>query len=98
MGRKHDLVPVVIEDPLEEEFPRLGLVELEDPETGERFVVDTSDPLVRGRFARAMQAAREARRKLFKKLELDHVELSAGDDHGMALVRFFRARARRMAA
>ena len=98
VGRKHDLVPVVIEDPLEQEFPRLGLVEMEDPETGERFVVDTSDPLVRGRFARAMQAQREERRRLFKKLELDHVELSTADDHGMALVRFFRARSRRMAA
>lgn len=98
VGRKHDLVPVVVEDPLEAEFPRLGLVDMEDPETGERFVVDTSDPRVRGRFARAMQAARDERRKLFKKLELDHVELRAGDDHGKALAQFFRARARRMAA
>lgn len=98
VGRKHDLVPVVVADPMEEAFPRLGLVDMEDPETGERFVVDTSDPRVRGRFARAMQAARDERRKLFKKLELDHVELRAGDDHGKALANFFRARARRMAA
>jgi len=98
VGRKHDLVPVVVEDPLEEAFPRLGLVEMEDPETGDRFVVDTSDPGVRGRYARAMQGARDERRKLFKKLELDHVELRAGDDHGKALAQFFRARARRMAA
>jgi uncharacterized protein (DUF58 family) len=98
VGRKHDLVPVVIADPLEQEFPRLGLVDMEDPETGERFVVDTSDPAIRGRFARAMQAQREERTRLFKKLELDHVELSTGDDHAQALVRFFRARARRMAA
>jgi uncharacterized protein (DUF58 family) len=98
VGRKHDLVPVVISDPLEEAFPRLGLVEMEDPETGERFVVDTADPLVRGRFARAMQAARDERRRLFQKLELEHVELRAGEDYGNALVRFFRARSRRMAA
>jgi uncharacterized protein (DUF58 family) len=98
VGRKHDLVPVVIADPLEQELPRMGLVEMEDPETGERFVVDTSDPRVRSRFARAMHEQREARRKLFKRLELDSVELAAGDDHGMALVRFFRARARRLAA
>ena len=58
VGRKHDLVPVVIADPLEVQFPKMGLVEMEDPETGERFVVDTSDPRVRGRFARAMQAQR----------------------------------------
>jgi uncharacterized protein (DUF58 family) len=98
VGRKHDLVPVVIADPMEEAFPRLGLVDVEDPETGERFLVDSADPLVRGRFARAMQAQRDERRRLFQRLELEHVELRAGDDYGNALVRFFRARARRMAA
>jgi hypothetical protein len=98
VGRKHDLVPVVIADPLEIEFPRMGLVEMEDPETGDRFVVDTSDPRVRGRYARFMQAQRQERLRLFKKLELDTVELRAGDDHGKALAQFFRARARRMAA
>ncbi len=98
VGRKHDLVPVVIADPLEQALPGMGLVEMEDPETGERFVVDTSDPRVRSRFARAMQEQRDARRRLFKKLELDSVELGTSEDHGMALVRFFRARARRLAA
>ena len=63
-----------------------------DEETGDRFLVDTTDPRVRGRFARHMQAQREERRKLFKKLELDHVELRAGDDHGKALAQFFRGR------
>jgi uncharacterized protein (DUF58 family) len=98
VGRKHDLVPVVIADPLEAEFPKMGLVEMEDPETGDRFVVDTSDPRVRGRYARFMQGQRQDRLRLFKKLELDTVELRAGDDHGKALAQFFRARARRMAA
>ena len=96
--RKHDLVPVVISDPLEAKFPRLGLVELEDPETGAHLMVDAGDALVRGTFAREMRRVREERRKLFKKLSLDHVELDTGEDHGAALARFFRARARRMAA
>ena len=98
VSRKHDLVPVVIADPFETAFPSLGLVDLEDPESGQRITVDASDPLVRGHFAEAMNAVREERRKLFKKLELDHVELHAGEDYGTALTRFFRARARRMAA
>ena len=97
-SRRHDLVPVVISDPLEDAFPRLGLVELEDPETLRRYQVDTADPLVRGRFALEMGKRRLEREKLFKKLELDHVELRAGEDHARALTRFFRARARRMAA
>ena len=98
VGRKHDLVPVVVADPCEESFPKAGLVDMEDPETGLRIVVDTSDPLVRGDYARAMQTIRDERRKLFKKLELDHVELRAGEEYVAALARFFRARARRLAA
>ena len=98
VARRHDLVPVVLADPLEEAFPSLGLVEMEDPETGERALVDTSSPAVRGAFARAMEARRDERRRLFKRLELDHVELRAGDDHAIALTRFFRRRARRLAA
>ncbi|MBI3181036.1 MAG: DUF58 domain-containing protein [Myxococcales bacterium] len=98
VGQRHDLVPVVIADPLEEKFAKLGLVLLEDPETGQQLLVDSSDSLVRGRFAEAVKKAREGRQRLFKKLELDHVELRAGEDHVKALARFFRARARRMAA
>ncbi len=96
VSRKHDLVPVVISDPLEEKFPKLGLVSLEDPETGERIVVDASDPFVRSEFEKRMGGAREERRKLFKKLELDSVELKAGEDYVNAMARFFRMRARRM--
>ena len=98
VGRRHDLVPMVISDPLEAQFPKLGLVELEDPETGEQLLVDASNPLVRGTFAKEMRRVREERRRLFKKLSLDSVELDAGEDHAAALARFFRARARRMAA
>jgi uncharacterized protein (DUF58 family) len=98
VSRRHDLVPVVIEDPLERAFPAVGLVELEDPETGERVLIDSSSPIVRGEFARSQQARAEERRKLFKKLELDFIELKAGEDYDLALARFFRARARRIAA
>ena len=97
-SRRHDLIPIVIEDPLERAFPALGLVELEDPETGERMLIDSSSPLVRGEFARAMQAAAAERNKLFKRLELDFIELKAGEEYDIALARFFRARARRIAA
>jgi uncharacterized protein (DUF58 family) len=98
VARKHDVVPVVVSDPFELQFPSLGLAEIEDPETGERWLVDTADPRVRGRFAEAMKKRREERKRLFQKLQLDHVELHAGEDYSHALQRFFRARARRIAA
>ena len=95
---KHDVVPVVLRDPMEEAFPALGLVEVEDPETGQRALVDSSSPAVRRSFQTAVTRARAERTRIFRKLELDSVELRAGEDHGEALVRFFRARARRLAA
>lgn len=98
VSRRHDLVPVMLSDPLEDEFPKLGLVQLEDPESGRRALVDTSDPRVRSRYQKAMRSRREGLRTLFKKLELDHVELRAGEEYAAALARFFRARARRLAA
>jgi uncharacterized protein (DUF58 family) len=98
VGRKHDVIPVVIADPLESAFPKLGLVEMEDAETGTRLVVDTSDLKVRSMFAQSMGDTREALRRLFRKLELDFVELRVGEEYVSSLARFFRARARRMAA
>jgi uncharacterized protein (DUF58 family) len=95
VARKHDLVPCVIVDPLEQVFPNLGLADLEDPETGARFLIDTSDPRVRGRFKRAMEERKAKRETLFKKLQLDAVELSAGADYSRSLQKFFRMRARR---
>jgi uncharacterized protein (DUF58 family) len=98
VARRHDLIPVVISDPLEHEFPALGLVDLEDPETGQRFLLDTADPRVRGRFRQAVIKERDERARVFKKLALDHVELKSGEDYAVSLQRFFRMRARRMAA
>lgn len=98
VGRKHDLVPVVIRDAMEEAFPRMGLVALEDPETGERCTIDSSNSFVRAYFDETMKKRRAAMIKLFKRLELDHVELRAGEDHVSALGAFFRRRAKRMAA
>lgn len=98
VGRKHDLVPVVLRDPLEDAFPALGLVQLEDPETGEVLLVDSSDPFVRARYDAAVESERKARLELFRRLELDHVELRADDGYAQALHRFFEQRARRLAA
>lgn len=98
VSRKHDLVPVVVFDPLEEKFPSMGLLELMDPETEERWLVDTSDPRIRGHFAKEVKKRKEDRTKQFRKLQLDHIELSSSKDHSLALQQFFRARASRRAS
>jgi uncharacterized protein (DUF58 family) len=96
-ARTHDVIPVVVRDPFEDVFPHLGLVELEDPETSQRTLVDTSSSAASGAFRNLMRARRAERTQVFRRLELDAIELRAGEDHGEALVRFFRLRARRLA-
>src|SRR5262252_6799443 len=58
VGRKHDLVPVMLTDPLEDAFPSIGLVELEDPESGRRVLVDASDRGVLRGYRSAMLSRR----------------------------------------
>jgi uncharacterized protein (DUF58 family) len=94
-ARRHDLVPVSINDPLEEAFPAVGLVELEDPETGEVVVFDTAGPEARA-FAAEARAAREALFALWKRLDLDAISLRTDRPYLQALTGFFEARARRL--
>lgn len=97
-ARRHDLVPVAITDPAEAQLPASGLIELEDPETGERQLVDSSDPAVRAELSRWADGARSERTQLFRRLHLDALELRAGEDNSTALQRFFHLRARRSVA
>jgi uncharacterized protein (DUF58 family) len=96
-ARRHDLVPVSISDPLEAALPPLGITLVEDPETGALFHVDLKDRRVRERYAALVRRQEEARARLFRKLDLDHVDVRCGEDYLRPLVAFFRARARRLA-
>ena len=60
-NQKHDLITITITDPREVELPPVGFVELEDAETGETIVVDTSDEQVRRLFFRTSHRSEERR-------------------------------------
>jgi uncharacterized protein (DUF58 family) len=94
-ARRHDIIPVTVTDPLEEGLPSVGLLELEDPETGELVVFDTSGPEARA-FAAESRALRDAREALFKRLDLDAIAVRTDRPYLPALTSFFEARARRL--
>jgi uncharacterized protein (DUF58 family) len=94
-ARRHDLVPVTVSDPLEEALPPVGLLELEDPETGEVVVFDSSGPEARV-FAAESRRTREAREALWRRLSLDAITLRTDRSYLPALTSFFEARARRL--
>jgi len=93
--RRHDLIPVVIADPFEEELPRLGMVALEDIESGEVLEFDSSGPEARN-YRQLTQRQRVEREDLMRRLKLDFVNVRTDRPYVDALVEFFRARARRM--
>jgi uncharacterized protein (DUF58 family) len=94
-SRRHDLIPVVVSDPLEEQLPAVGLIDLLDPETGELVVFDSSGPEARA-FGGESRRQREARDSLFRRLSLDGIAVSTDRPYLPALTTFFEARARRL--
>lgn len=88
LTRRHDVVAVRLFDPLEQELPDLGLVTVEDAETGEQVLVDTGDPAFRRRFVHAAEQREEALRESFAKAGVDVLELSTNEDLVDAVFRF----------
>ena len=93
--RRHDLIPIVITDPRETELPAVGFLELEDAETGELLLVDTSSPALRRRYAELATARTDARTTLFRRMDTDAIEIRTDRPYVEPLVRFFRKRERR---
>jgi len=94
-NRRHDVVPVVIADPLEEVLPQVGLVTFEDIETGELFEFDTSGPEAI-EFADYAADLRARREETLRRLKMDFVNVYTDRPYVDAIVEFFRARAKRM--
>jgi len=95
VGRKHDLIVAHLTDPREESLPAVGLVQVQDAETGRQSLIDTSDRRLREAFAARGAERRERVRRLARSADADLIEASTAGDHFDALLRFFRLRERR---
>ncbi len=95
-GRRHDLVAIHIFDRRECEIPPVGIIELEDAETGERLLADTSASWFGDAFASEISQLEEDRRKMFRKMNVDFVEVRTDQSYFEPLVRFFANRSRRV--
>jgi uncharacterized protein (DUF58 family) len=95
-ARRHEVVPVVVSDPMESRLPDVGLLLMEDLESGEVVEIDTSSR-ARVEFARRARAAAEVRDAALRRLNVDTVEVITDRPYVDALVAFFKVRAKRMA-
>jgi uncharacterized protein (DUF58 family) len=92
---RHDIVPLLISDPRDEEMPDVGLANFQDLESGEDVLVDTSDPRVRAHYARSMASQRAQHVALFNKFGLDHCVVHTHQPYVAPLRELFARRAKR---
>lgn len=97
LGQRHDVVVATLDDPSETTLPDIGMARFVDPESGETIDVDTSDPGVRAAFDRLSTAERETRKAMLRRLAIDEIPISTSAGYIEPLLRFFRARERRVA-
>ncbi|MCX7712092.1 MAG: DUF58 domain-containing protein [Chthoniobacterales bacterium] len=96
-SRKHDLIAIEICDPGEFELPEVGLVTLEDAETGRQIEFDTSSLAARNAFAALEERRRSELHRLFQKRNIDCIVLRTDRDCLPPLRSFFLTRERRLA-
>jgi uncharacterized protein (DUF58 family) len=94
-NRRHDLVALHIEDSREKSLPDVGMLAIEDAETGEVVELDTANPEVRSRFAREATDRTQRLVRGFRAEAIDTLELDTAAPYLPALQHFFKTRERR---
>jgi uncharacterized protein (DUF58 family) len=94
-GRRHDLIPIQIVDPREEQLPDVGIALFEDLESGQLVEVDTGDPRVREAYQLQAAKDRARREQMFKKLKLDAVTVRTDRSYVEPIANLFRLRQKR---
>jgi len=96
-GRRHDFIALHIQDEREANLPNVGIITLEDAETGEQIEINTADRSTRARFNALAETHRAELNRTLRRNNIDAVSLRTGENYLPALRSFFKQRERRMA-
>ena len=96
-NRRHDVIALDLHDPMEHQIPDVGLMVLEDAETGGLEWVDTSNKAWREAFEARTLDLEQQKRRLLSSLAIDHIQISTDKDYVVELNEFFARRSRRRA-
>ncbi|OGB87950.1 hypothetical protein A3H38_04850 [candidate division WOR-1 bacterium RIFCSPLOWO2_02_FULL_46_20] len=96
LSKHHDVIPIIIKDRFEKELPKLSLVDLEDPETGNIYRIDLSDAVITEKYKNHSQNETNKLKTFFRSLSLDNLELTTDGNYALPLTKFFKARERRL--
>ncbi len=95
-NNKHDVIAIKISDPRETIFDNIGLIELEDAETGEVFMIDTGSKEFRKEFSARSEEDNLALKKAFQLINLDFINIRTDQSYIVPLINFFKMRERRL--
>ena len=96
-GRRHDLVAIEIRDEREQVLPNVGIITLEDAETGEQIEINTADRATRTRFSDLAREKEQELARTLRRNNVDAITLRTSEDYLPALRAFFKQRAHRVA-
>ena len=96
-GRRHDFIAIHVEDEREKVFPNIGIITLEDAETGQQIEVNTGDRDTRTRFTALAERQDNELLRTLRRNNIDTIALRTGDNYLPALRSFFKQRERRLA-
>jgi len=95
LANKHETVAVIVNDPAEVSLPDLGIIDMEDAETGELLTVDTSSGIFRRQYEEYIKSRTNKREQELKKTRVDRIDINTHEDIAGPLIQFFRRRNRR---
>jgi uncharacterized protein (DUF58 family) len=95
-AKRHDLIAIRIQDERESILPPIGLITLEDAETGDQIEINAADSRVRAQFAQLAQTQLAETIRVLRRNRIDRIELRTGDEYLPALRSFFKKRERRL--
>jgi len=94
-NRKHDLVALQITDPGEDQLPNVGLIRLQDPETGASRLIDTSDADIREKFRRDKMLFKKELKEMLAVAGVDSTELLTNKSYVKPLMQLFKKRGKK---
>jgi uncharacterized protein (DUF58 family) len=94
-NRRHDIIAVVLDDPRDLALPDVGLIALQDAESGQQILLDTGDSRLRREFEQRAAAARRDRERMLRGVDVDAIVVRTDRPYTEALLRFFHMRERR---
>ena len=95
LSKKHDLIPICVSDLREQQWGNLGVLPVQDLESGQQAWVDTQDPEFRNAWKKQFLAHQASTQTIFRKLRVDALQFNTGESILKPLMLFFKRRTRR---